>query len=271
MTRRVTHLLVPSFLYGTYEEVRRSAAKAVTALRRGATLAEVAGEPLCVADLPGLVVLDRRWSSIPSSEPMFHVDQVARQYTAKAIKEKDFLDVIATFGTACLSSAWSFLGIVDLQLYACVRTAERQLLLLDAARIFWPSITAVGPRYTTGLNTGGSIETSSTLVHFCLARQGATRKDLVPPVTPERLEELCARLPGYRVRSALAVGDVDSALRELQALEDEIALCSVAEHLVRAGHDAAASAEVKARGLPDPHGIARDWLGQHGDAARVVR
>jgi hypothetical protein len=105
-----------------------------------------------------------------------------------------------SFGRAsreALAQPWSFIGLLGGQLYAAVRTAAAQVRALEAADAHWPVLAAVGARYTHGSNVGKLLADTHTLVTFCLARQGAPVRDL-QDLTPARLHEHIAHLPGYR-------------------------------------------------------------------------
>ncbi len=268
-------LRIPAFLYGTYDDARRAAGRAATAYSKGASLAEIAGSQCVrVADVPGLVVLDRKWSSLSKTDAMFHVDQITKQFNARAVRAKSTRpldETLEEYGVACFEDAWAFLGFVAMEFYWPVRTAENQLRLLDAARRHWLVISALGARCTTGSNEGRPLQSFPTLVKFCLGRQGTPSADFDLPLTPTRLEELCAKLPGYRVKAALAAGDVQGALAEVRMQTSEIPLCSLAEHLVRAGYEDEACAAVVGCAREDPYGIVREWLAGRGDVNRRVR
>jgi hypothetical protein len=256
---------VPASLYASKASARTAARRIAAALAKGGSPVEAAGPLVPITpENAGLIVLARGWSSIPTEAPQFHIDLPWRELENRADRAS-FVGIVHS----ALEHTWVLAGLVGSQQYSIVRSAAAQLRFLDAAREHWASIVAVGARYTTGSNYGESIETTPTLVHFCLARQGAT---VVPrePLTPTRLDVHLANLPGYRVRDLLAHGDVDAALELLDGHRD-ITTCSLAEHFLAIGKDDEACRRVIELAVPDPHGCVADWLAGRGNPARLVR
>jgi hypothetical protein len=241
-------------------------------MRKGKSVADAVGTELVevTPDRPGLLVLDRRRSMISSEEPQFHLDQPWGQLYAAALKGRDW----ALFDRATEEAwkhAWSFVALAGGQYHhSCIaRTALAQLQLLETARVHWPTLVAVGGRYTQGMDWGESLEEVHTLVGFCLARQGAAR-DPSSPLTFTRLVEMIDTLPGHRIRALLASGDVDSAIALLDDRQ-EVVLLSLAEHFLAFGLDDVACRAVEARCKSDPYGHVRKWLDGRGNLSRTVR
>ena len=69
-------LLVPGALYGRTADVRRAVRRFVTAVRKGRSINAALSDDMVPVDEghPGLLVLDRMWSSIDTNEPDFHLD-----------------------------------------------------------------------------------------------------------------------------------------------------------------------------------------------------
>jgi hypothetical protein len=221
-----------------------------------------------VQGMPGLVVLDRCWSSIPAGTPQFHLDLPWRCLFDAPSRRRLIPSILAEVERAALEEPWSFIGLLGGQQYQVVRTAAAQLRVLDAARKHWAVLASVGARYTRGRADGAPLAGSPTLVNFCLGRQGA------PPglgdLTQEALDAVLSDLPGFRIASLLAAGDVDAALRVVDG-HHQIPLVSLAEHFVVAGFEAEVCAVVAANAEPDPHGTVGRWLAGRGDLTRTVR
>jgi hypothetical protein len=260
---------VPAVLFGTAADVTKAARRAVTALRKGGALDQVFGETMVrVADVSGLVVLDRQWSLVPANERNVHLDVLFRQLTDAFLK-KDEEPLLLRATAEALEHAWSFAGLAGGQNFLAVRAAAAQVRFLEAARRHWRSLVSVGPRYTHGSNVGSELSTMNTLVGFCLARQGAEASSLLP-LTPARLDELLASLPGFRVLERLRAGDASGA-RDLLVGREDIPLCTLAEHFFAFDLEDFATRTVEELAPPDPHGIVRDWLRGRGNPNRRVR
>lgn len=262
--------LVPSAFYGYTDNVRRAAARFATAIRKGCSVrGSLNGDMVPVdAEHPGLIVLDRRWSSVGTADPHFHLDLPWRRLSEAALKFRD----PASFERAsreALSEPWSFIGLLGGQLYEAVRTAAAQLRTLEAAHMHWPVLGAAGARYTQGSNVGKVLADMHTLVTFCLARQGAPTHAL-QDLTPARLHQHIVRLPGIHVRALLESGDVNSAVAVL-AGHDGVTLASLAEHFLAFGLDDVACEAVVRFSTSDPHGIIAEWLAGRGNQFRLVR
>lgn len=261
---------VPAALYTRTDEVRRTAARFVTAVRKGRAITDAFGDELVPVDAkhPGLLVLDRAWSLIPTAAPQFHLDLPWRRLCDTCLAHDDD-ETLARARREALAAPWSFIGLVGGHRYPAVFTAAAQLEVLEAAVVHWPQLAAAGARYTTGSNVGKPLTEMNTLVTFCLARQGAPRDDL-HDLTPVRLEKHVSSLAGLRVRAQLARGDVTRALAELKGHQD-IALCSLAEHFLRHGlDDEVCAAVTRISKGKDPHGIVARWLARRGDPHRLV-
>ena len=266
----MTALAFPVILYGPTAQVRKAAGKAATKILRENTLQFlIEGPHIDVASHPGSVVLARRWITPRANEPNYHADllwkELERRVFGKLTGEELFarLSQLARMG---LSEAWWFAGLLESESYFVVSRAVSQLEFLDHAREHWSTLLSVGNRYSPT----SSLETSATLVNFCLARQGAPiTKPPFLPLTVPRLEVLLDDLPGFQVRELLAQGNVDDAFQVLEG-HDEVPLLSLAEHFVEFGHDDLVCETLRRRNLPDPHGIVRKWLARAGDSTRTV-
>jgi hypothetical protein len=267
MTRGKTQLLGPGALYGPAAEVRRAAARFVTAVRKGCSVIEAfRDDPVSVdAGHRGLVVLDRRWSSISSDQAQFHLDLPWRQLHDWSIKNDDYAG-FERASVEAFAQPWSFVGLLGGQIYDPVRTAGAQLQVVKAAAAHWPVLTAIGARYTQGNNQGELLENLPTLVTFCLARQGAPLDDL-GNLTAERLRKHIAHLPGIRVRALLEQGDVAGAVA-LLAGHEESALLSMAEHFFAFELRDVACEAVARISTSDPYGNVGRWLAGAGKPAR---
>ena len=211
-------------------------------------------------------MLARAWSTISSSEPQFHADLLWTALSSRTVGGKHWLegkDEFVAIATAGLGHAWAFAGLVASQHYVVVDDAERQLGVLEAARIHWERLLSVGPRYTQGSESPGGLEGFPTLVGFCLARQGAPLPDDAP-MTLAHLDSLLADLPGRRVRDRVAKGKLEEAGGEIRRHHDPIVLATLAEHLVSAGHAQRAFDLVKSVKVDDPSCIIEQWLDSGG-------
>ena len=238
-------------------------------LRRGERLVDVAGNDwVDAAGAPGLVVLDRRWSLISPSSPQFHADLLWTVLSGSAELGDSNWSVYLRSADEALTLTWAFAGILDSQRYELVRRADQQLRFVSAARQHWVSLTSLGSRFSTG-GEGRRLEDLPSLVTFCLARQGAPVSEL-QPLTAQQLEQLASSLPGFRMRELAREGKLQDAAALLKD-HREIALVSLAEHLVDFGYDDVACQAVENVASPDPHAIVRRWLDGRGNAERSVR
>jgi hypothetical protein len=264
-------LRFPAFMYGAYDEVRRAAGRAVTQVLRANSLQPIwDGTYLDVAPLGGVIVLDRRWSSISASEPNVHADVFWKILESRLEKGADGASKFKSFVESGLSEAWCFVGVVDSSRYFLVRRASEQLRFLGHARAHWPALLGAGTRYSTGNYYGEDLAQLTTLVSYCLARQGAPQKAL-HPLTSARLDELMSELPGAKVQQSIHDGRLDEAAAEVRRHE-EVVLLSLAEHFVEAGLDDLACSIVESVNSPDPYGVVvREWLAGRGNPNRWVR
>lgn len=266
----ISPLLVPSSLYGRTTDVRRTAGRFVTSIRKGGSIRDALSDNMVAVDdnHPGLIVLDRRSSSIGTDKPHFHIDLPWRRLSDVMLKVKNMRSFERASREA-LTQPWSFIGLLGGQLYEAVRSSAAQLHTLKAAALHWSTLASVGARYTQGSNVGELLADMHTLVTFCLARQGADVHDL-RDLTPTRLHKHIAHLPGVRIRALLEVGDVTSALSLLEGHQG-IPLLSLAEHFLNFGHDDVASSAVTRISTSDPHGNVTRWSADRGNFSRLVQ
>ena len=258
----------PKLLYGPTAEVLSTVRRHVTLILRENSLQSVLEAPrLEVMSYPGRIVLARAGIA-SASEPSFHADLLWLELSNRLLKQSIGLDAFTRLSSLAqmgLAEPWWFAGLLLSQSYFLVNRAARQLEFLDHARAHWSILLSVEHLYSPHTR----LETTPTLVHYCLARQGAAiLKPPLQPLTTERLNDLLDHLPGYGVRR-LAQDRPNDVAPLLQGHED-IAFLSLAEHLVDFGHDALACELVRLQNRPDPHGITGRRLAGADNPDRIV-
>ena len=175
-----------------WKEVKPRIGKVVTRLKRGASWAEAmqADDFLDTSTSPGLLAIDgpRIYGG-----PHFHcfgplrlVDlAIGAGRLPEALEEALFI--------ASLETAWGVTGLLGTNNGFWVWPVERHRPLLRAAARFWNALDAVGPRYTEGSSSGGSLWSHAGNVHFALANLGVPNAELRAPLPPGGLAELAAR------------------------------------------------------------------------------
>lgn len=154
----MTGLAFPSWLYGVYSEVHRRVARRATALANGASFDELAGDELtAVVEVPGLIILDRRWSQTSPSGPHFHADLLWTVFEARLLKVDESGSLFLRAAAEGIGAAWSLTGLLASQRYQVVRRASQQLDFLEASSRQWEMLLTAGSRFTVGGNRGSPL------------------------------------------------------------------------------------------------------------------
>jgi len=261
----------PESLYGPTAAVRTSVRRFATEILRSESAESVLRGPhIDVASYPGRVVLERGRLAPVAAERNFHADLLWSELSKSVFKKfngEDAFTRLRALAALGMGEAWWFVGLSSSQSYYLVRRASLQLKFLEYALQHWETLLSIGSRYFPF----AALETTPTLVSFCLARQGAPiKKEPFRALTGSRLKELIDDLPGERMRALVVRGDFTEAARVLAGHGDIPAL-SLAEHLLDVGQDALACQLVRELNLPDPHGIVAEWLAGEGNPERNVR
>jgi hypothetical protein len=226
--------MFPESLYGPTKQVRAYVGRLATKVLQDGSLDVVLREPvLDVAAYPGWVVLSRGMVNPPADQANFHADLLWKELERRVFKKQrsEATARLTAMASTGLDRPWWFAGLLQSQSYSLVRRASLQLEFLNHAREHWHTLVSVGHRYAPM----GNLETTPTLVSFCLARQGAPI--LNPPylpLTPNRLLHLLNDLPGRQMHKLVANGKSAQAV-DLLAGHSEIPALSLAEHLVDTG------------------------------------
>jgi hypothetical protein len=131
-------LFFPAFKYGAYDEVRRAAGRAVTQVLRADSLRPILdGSQVDVATVEGLIVLDRRWSSISATQPNVHGDVFWNMLENRLENKPNGRTRFKSLVESGLSQPWGFVGVVDSQRYFLMKRASEQLRFLIHTRAHW--------------------------------------------------------------------------------------------------------------------------------------
>ena len=163
--------MCPESLYGPTKQVRAYVGRLATKVLQDDSLDVVLQEPLLdVAVYPGCV-FSRGMINPPADQANFHADFFGRisngapSSNSVARKRPRRLTAMASTGLDRPGGSQAYCSRRD----SLVKRASRQLQFLEHAREHWHTLVSVGHRYAPM----GNLETTPTLVTYCLARQGA--------------------------------------------------------------------------------------------------
>jgi hypothetical protein len=164
-------MLVPAILYGKYDEAAAAVRKAVTAMVRGASWVKAFGPLTVDAAAPGLLLLSGP-NPLLAKQP--HFQFFLPHLAVSNAVDKGRLPAIAQdqIFLASLQQEWSLLGLMSQPNVMWVYPQSRHQPFLQAAKRFWNSLDAEGPRYSVGLVTGESLWSLPSNLKYVLANYG---------------------------------------------------------------------------------------------------
>lgn len=193
MTSDPTTPTFPSFMVGSYSDVKRTSGKLVTAALRAASLEPLLALPHVSLSSGSLVVLDRRWSTIDSKAPHLHADLFWKTLEARIERRQLSYDRFLDFADQGLRYPWGFVGLLDSQRYRLVKSKPQMRRFVECAAVNWPALLSLGPCFTTGHNAGMELSECPTLLSYCLANLGIKGKDVLP-LTATRFDAFLTQL-----------------------------------------------------------------------------
>ncbi len=182
---------LPACLYGFCRDALAAAEKAVTRLKRGATLLEAfqAAHTSDTAAAPGLLVLSGP-SPLLGGQPHFHcylpllavMNAVDRGRLDRSLEHRVFLEA--------LESDWGLLAVISPANLMWVYPKDRYWPLLRKLLPRWEELRAEGPRYTVGSASGDDLWALTSNVKYVLANLGVSNAVLNSPLPPDGLSQL---------------------------------------------------------------------------------
>jgi hypothetical protein len=164
----------------------------VTRLVRGGPWIDPDAETIAADDAPGLILLN-------GPSPLLGGDDNVHAYPpfwelGKALDAGRLtLAAAARAFDDALGAPWSLLGLLSQANHRWFDDAERAQRFLTAMTQQWPTLDAVGARYTMGNRDGARLWDLPHLLKYVLAQRGVAPSDLVRPLPPGALSGLLSR------------------------------------------------------------------------------
>jgi len=184
-------MLIPSSLYGRYEEVKRRGQKMLTRLRRQASFDEAVGaqDLLDTATVPGLLVIHGP-SPLIGGQEHFQCFVPHLLIRRALFDNRLTLEITEHVFEASLESPWGLLGLLSQPNQGWLYPRARLRPTLKAALKFWDVFAAEGARYSTGLPWGTDLWSANSNLAIVLAELGVPQEVLQKPLPPENLSSL---------------------------------------------------------------------------------
>ena len=185
-------MLVPSFYYGRFREVKAACSRKITQLKRGATWPELAGDDLVdTREYSCFLVIDGPNPMLGGEEHFnFFAMGQALDY---GIPRRLPMSTMDTLFEPMIHTIWGFLSILCQWGQSFLRPPGHQQRYLHLAVRWWDELVAEGPRYTQGIRDGASLWSLPTNLWYCLAREGLPQELLREPVPEGGIAELVAQ------------------------------------------------------------------------------
>lgn len=187
---------LPTFLYGLYRDVKPRCRKLVTRLRRGTPWSELPDDYVDTRDVPGLLVLHGPYPNL-GFEPHFQLF-VPLRIAEDAMPDRLGWEYEKILFDESLKTIWGVLGLASDggQGFIYPASAQDRLRFIRAMVRFWDELDAEGERYSLGGQTGQSLWSLPTMLHYCLINAGIPKERMHAPLPPGGLKELVAEIPG---------------------------------------------------------------------------
>lgn len=184
-------MLIPSFLYGRFQEVKAACRRKVTQLKRGAGWTDLADDFIDTRDREGFLVLDGP-SPLLGGAPHFHAFAMAHAIE-NAVPKRLPASVFTTLFEPMIHTNWGFLVPTGQWGYPFLFPPGHQQRYLHQAIRWWPELEAEGARYTRGSQVAECLWDIHTNIHFCLAREGLPEERFDEPIPDGGFAELVAQ------------------------------------------------------------------------------
>ncbi len=178
-----TTLVIPSIVYGDFENVRQRLSGAIRQFKEGRSWYDALNTQSMVSPetVPGLVVLNGP-APLLATEPHFHIflplsiilEEVRKGKLSELQKQQAFSDSLFT--------PWGLLGVIAPVNQMLVYPPELHKPILQAAIQWWHCLDALGPRYTVGLREGARLWNVTTNLHYVLGQIGLSNEQLRMPL-----------------------------------------------------------------------------------------
>ena len=133
-------MLVPSFYYGRFREVKAACSRKITQLKRGATWPELAGDSwLETRDNPGYLVLSGP-SPLMGGDTSFHFFAMG-QALDNAIPRRLPMSTMVTLFEPMIDTIWGFLSIIGQWGRSFLHPPGHQQRYLHLAVRWWQTLT----------------------------------------------------------------------------------------------------------------------------------
>jgi hypothetical protein len=171
----MTQLMLPVFLHGMTQDVKKAARRAASRVAKGTSIAELADELRDAASMPGLIPFKDEYRWTEGHLPHFHgyqlVSELHREYkTFKDPRWDHFLDEMARLPwliCCCLGEESSML----------FDPPERAHRLVTAVRDHWDTLNSPGNKFYSDRPT--CLWRAQRTLGYSLGRLGASREELV--------------------------------------------------------------------------------------------
>jgi len=161
---------IPELFYGLPRDVKRRCERAVTALKRGGSLADALGsELLDTATTDGLIVLDGPSPLVGGLEQfcMYPLCLAAESRLEESARQAVHDEL--------LGPAWGVLALQGQGLQTWLAGGQRRrLAFLRGCLRHWDTLEREGVRYSSGSNTPTTVWGASRCLYFALANEGAS-------------------------------------------------------------------------------------------------
>ena len=185
-------MLVPSFYYGRFREVKAACSRKVTQLKRGAQWPELAADDwLDTREHPGLLVHNGP-SPLLGGGLHFHFFAMG-QALRNAIPQRLPVSTFETLFEPMIHTIWGYLSIMSQWGQSFLRPPGHQQRYLHLAVRWWDELDAEGPRYSHGNDEGAALWSLPSNIWYCLAREGLPEELFDMPVPEGGMAELVAQ------------------------------------------------------------------------------
>jgi hypothetical protein len=176
-------MILPKIIYGIYSEVNKEVRKAVNRILKGAPLEEVLGSQdwMDTTEAEGLCIMQGP-NPLLGGSPHYQIWLPWSQILNASLKEKISLKQEQEIFDVSLKYSWSVLGLLAQGNQFWLAPPHRHRPFLDGVIKFWVQYQAVGPRFTTGLNTGAELWAIPNTLKYVLANIGVPAEKLSLPL-----------------------------------------------------------------------------------------
>jgi len=172
-------MLIPSFVYGLYRDVKKECNKICTKLKRGASWQEATAAPLLdTKGHGGLIVLSGPCPLV-GGENHFHMYVLLQRLRLLYHERKMTREAVEQLYLESLGAPWGVLSAIAARgtsnwlITECFRSP-----FMKAVVPLWDEFVDEGKRYTAGNNYGEHINLLTTEVDFVLANMGVPNEEL---------------------------------------------------------------------------------------------